>query len=77
MTVEFCVANTGIEAFANTVALPHFPEVARHERLFSELDAPASSASQASYSAYHSNDVVALGRLVGRIDSITHDYHRF
>ncbi|KAI7722964.1 hypothetical protein KC353_g24 [Hortaea werneckii] len=75
-TIEFCVADTGIETLANLVQMPHFPDILFEEqqsRHAGDLSPRGSMVPQENDYAYHFSATTALGRLIRRANDIVHE----
>lgn len=76
ISIEFCVADTGIETLANLVQMPHFPDILFEEqqsRHAGDLSPRGSMVPQENDYAYHFSATTALGRLIRRANDIVHE----
>lgn len=69
--LEFQVANTGIEALADHVPLPHFASVLYQEQR--GTNGEVNETRDSDY-AYHFSAMIALSRLIKRADDVIHEY---
>jgi hypothetical protein len=77
VSLEFCVADTGIEALADLVPWPHFPDLPSEERTSGSAGAEGTDGLERrgdSDSAYHLTAMIALGRLIRRASDVIHEY---
>jgi hypothetical protein len=72
--LEFGVAATGIEAFADLVPMPHFPEVLSQDCHSGTPNLNGVSARIDSHYAFHFSAMISLGRLTRRADDAIKQY---
>ena len=77
VSLEFCVADTGIEGLADLVPWPHFPDLLSEEQTSGSAGAERKDGLERrgeSDSAYHLSAMTALGRLIRRASDVIHEY---
>jgi hypothetical protein len=77
VSLEFCVADTGIEALADLVPWPHLSDLPHEERTSGSAGAEGTDGLERraeSVSAYHLGVMIALRRLTRRTSDVVHEY---
>jgi hypothetical protein len=77
VSLEFCVADTGIEALADLVPWPHFPDLLSEEQTSGSAGAERKDGlgRRGEFdSAYHLSAMIALRRLIRRASDAIHEY---
>jgi hypothetical protein len=75
--LEFGVATTGIEALADLVPMPHFPQLTHQHDHSGNPDSNGNSSQSDSNYAYHFSAMIALGWLMRRADDAIKQYEPF
>jgi hypothetical protein len=75
--LEFGVATTGIEALADLVPMPHFPNLTHQHRHSGNPGSSGDLSEPDSYYAYHFSAMISLGRLMRRADDAIKRYEPF
>lgn len=77
INLDFCVADTGIEALAELVPLPHFPDILDEERVSCNIRTQSIAETKRptkSDFAYHLSAMISLGQLIRRANDVIHDH---
>jgi hypothetical protein len=75
--LEFGVAATGIEALADLVPMPHFPELTHQNPHSGDPDSSGETSQPDSHHAYHFSAMISLGRLMRRANDAIKRYEPF